>query len=159
MATLSFPVNPIDLGAAPNDGTGDPLRTGGTKINSRLDNAEAHLLTHGARSYTLGVAINAYQPISFQGGVGVLADASLGRECHGFHVSASAGGGATGLYVSEGTLRGLTGLAPGAAYYIGTLGTLVVSPTTGIPGYFVQFIGVARSANDIDLQIRPAIYV
>ena len=38
---MAVTTNPIDVGAAPNDGTGDPARTGGQTVNTNFSNIDA----------------------------------------------------------------------------------------------------------------------
>jgi hypothetical protein len=78
---------------------------------------------------------------------GKLADASTPVAAIGFINAAVAAGGAVTIYFS-GIMGGLTGLTPGAVYYLSTAGGVTLtSPNT--PGQIAQPIGVAISATQI----------
>lgn len=82
-----------------------------------------------------------------------LADFSNGRDAHGF-VKAAFLTGATAIVYFEGPNDGLSGLTPGARYYLDTAGGATVTPkTTGIH----QFLGIAVDVNTINTDIDDCI--
>lgn len=59
--------------------------------------------------------------------------------------------GATGLFTSEGSISGLSGLTPGARYYMsGTAGAISVTP-----GTFPRVVGQARSTTELAIATNP----
>ncbi|MGH8443835.1 MAG: hypothetical protein ACREVL_01155 [Solimonas sp.] len=80
------------------------------------------------------------------------ADATAaGKEATGF-VLAGAASGANATVFFEGTNTQLSGLTPGARYYLDTTaGAVVDTPPTG-SGNVVQFIGTAVSATEISFE-------
>lgn len=82
-----------------------------------------------------------------------LADATNGRDAHGFVNAAFAQGAQATIYY-EGPNRNLTALNPGSRYYLNTSGGVTDTPrTTGIH----QFLGVASSATSINTDIDDGI--
>lgn len=78
------------------------------------------------------------------------ADATAeGKECHGFVQSAYTSGQTAIVYLPGNTITGLSGLTPGARYYLSTTpGTLTATPLTGT-GNVDQLVGVADSATTL----------
>jgi hypothetical protein len=85
------------------------------------------------------------------------ADASNGREAHGFVLVATVSPAAATMY-KEGTNAGLAGLTPGAPYYLSaaTAGGAVAVPPTAA-GQISQRLGEALSATEIDCNIQRKI--
>jgi len=82
-----------------------------------------------------------------------LADASNGRDAHGF-VKAAALTAANATVYFEGPNDDLTGLTPGARYYLDTAGSVVSTPrTTGLH----QFVGIAVDPNTINTDIDDCV--
>ena len=82
-----------------------------------------------------------------------LADASNGRDAHGF-VKAVALTAANATVYFEGPNDDLTGLTPGARQYLDTAGGVTAVPrTTGLH----QFLGIAISATEINTDIDDCI--
>jgi hypothetical protein len=82
-----------------------------------------------------------------------LADASNGRDAHGF-VKAPFNTAATATVYFEGPNDALTGLTPGARQYLNTAGKVTATPrTTGLH----QFLGVAVSPTAINTDIDDCI--
>lgn len=78
------------------------------------------------------------------------ADASNGREAHGFVLSAVANAASATVYF-EGTITGLTGLTVGAPMFLGTGGAATATaPSTAT--YISQRVGVATSATEISFE-------
>ena len=85
------------------------------------------------------------------------ADASNGRRAVGFVLSAVTSPNNATVYL-DGTITGLTGLTPGAAYYLSgaTAGAATATaPTTS--GYISQEIGIALSATEINFEEQQPI--
>ena len=78
---------------------------------------------------------------------------SPGKTADGF-VIAAVSSGATGTAYFEGTNTQLTGLTPGAAYYLSTTAGGVTTTPPSTSGQVVQFIGKALS--DTELSFEPA---
>ncbi len=86
------------------------------------------------------------------------ADATAtGKECIGF-VLAGVASGANATVYFEGTINGLTGLTPGARYYVSasTPGVLTATPPT-TAGNVVQYVGTAISATELSFEPDDAI--
>lgn len=63
--------------------------------------------------------------------------------------------GETGLFISEGVVTGLSGLTPGAAYYLsGTAGQL-----SATPGVFTRRVGQARTTTELAFASNPPVLV
>lgn len=59
--------------------------------------------------------------------------------------------GNTGLFVSEGVVTGLSGLTPGAAYYLsGTAGAIATTP-----GTYRRYVGQARTTTELAIATNP----
>jgi hypothetical protein len=85
------------------------------------------------------------------------ADASNGRRAHGFVLTGVTSPNNATVYL-DGTITGLTGLTPGAAYYLSgsTAGAATATaPTTS--GYISQEIGIALSATEINFEEQQPI--
>jgi hypothetical protein len=82
--------------------------------------------------------------------------ASGGKKVSGFVLSAVASGGTAAVY-RTGLNTAVTGLTPGADYYLGiSPGTLTMTaPSTS--GQTQQYVGVAISATSIDVEPAPFI--
>lgn len=78
------------------------------------------------------------------------ADASNGREAHGFVLSAF-GSGASALVYFEASITGLTGLTPGAKLYLGTSGAMTPTPPTTAT-HISQRVGTAISATEASFE-------
>lgn len=86
------------------------------------------------------------------------ADATTtGKECIGF-VLAGAASGANATVYFEGTISGLSGLIPGARYYVSaaTPGTVTNTPPSAA-GNVVQYVGTAISATELSFEPDDAI--
>jgi hypothetical protein len=85
------------------------------------------------------------------------ADASNGRRAIGFVITNSTSPNNATVYL-DGTITGLTGLTPGAAYYLSgsTAGAATATaPTTAT--YISQEIGIALSATEINFEEQQPI--
>jgi hypothetical protein len=80
------------------------------------------------------------------------ADASNGRRAHGFVLAATTSPANATVYL-DGTITGLTGLTPGAAYYLSgaTAGAVTATaPTTA--SYISQEVGIALSSTELNFE-------
>lgn len=104
-----------------------------------------------SEALTAGNLVNMY---SNAGTVNVRkADNSNSRPAHGFVLAGVASGASATVYDLDGVLSGLSGLTPGADYYLGTAGAVItpaVDATTAATGTIDQRIGVALSATELD---------
>ncbi|TLX54857.1 hypothetical protein DN824_20455 [Stutzerimonas nosocomialis] len=82
-----------------------------------------------------------------------LADNSNGRRADGFVIEAVAEAGAATVYPLDGVNSALTGLTPGARYYLGTAGGVTDTPlveTDPLNANKVsQYVGTAKSATEL----------
>ncbi len=82
-----------------------------------------------------------------------LADNSNSRPAHGFVLTAVASAAAGTVYPLDALNTAITGLTPGADYYLGTAGGVVtpaLDPTTSATGLIDQKLGIAYSATELD---------
>lgn len=148
----------INIGAAPNDHTGDDLRTGGDKINDNF----TELYGDRAIDLTASVAFagGEFCNIHSSGGAAKIrkADATDDTKPVSGFVPAGILSGAVGTMVAPGTrLTGLAGLTPGATYYLdASPGAITVTPPSGA-GNLVQEVGVALSATDLLFNPKPGV--
>lgn len=84
--------------------------------------------------------------------------AAAGKAIHGFLLD-SVASAATGDVYFEGEITGLSGLTPGAAYFLS--GSTPGAPTTVVAttaGHILQYVGVALDATSIEFEVdRPII--
>jgi hypothetical protein len=139
----------IDIGSAPDDGTGDTLRDGGDKINDNFTEL------YGDRAIPMATSE------AFAGGEFANIHASSGakirkanaaddtKPVNGFVPAAIANPG-SGTMIAPGTrLAGLSGLTPGATYYLDTIAGAITDTPPAAAGNFVQEVGVAVSATEL----------
>jgi hypothetical protein len=82
---------------------------------------------------------------------------STGKPAVGF-ASAAIASGSSGTITYAGIITGLTGLTPGAPYFLGTAGALVLAaalPTAA--GTVIQAVGIALSATTLQFNAQPQI--
>ena len=85
------------------------------------------------------------------------ADASNGRRAVGFVLSAVTSPNNATVYL-DGTITGLTGLTPGAAYYLsGSSAGAATATAPSTSGYISQEIGIALSATEINFEEQQPI--
>lgn len=86
-----------------------------------------------------------------------LADNSNSRPAHGF-VKDAVANAATGTVYFEGANDDLTGLTPGARYYLATAGGVTSTPPTFAGGAAIhQFLGTAISPTEINTDIEDCV--
>ena len=80
------------------------------------------------------------------------ADATVaGKEANGFVLAAFTAGQAASVY-SDGTITGLTGLTPGARYYLSmTPGQITTAPPSAA-GNVVQYLGTTHTATSLPFE-------
>lgn len=83
------------------------------------------------------------------------ADASNDRPAHGF-VKASTTSGATAIIYFEGPNTDLSGLTPGARYYLSTGGAATATVPVSPGSLILQFLGIAVSTASINTDIDDA---
>lgn len=81
--------------------------------------------------------------------------ANGGKKAAGFALAGAASGASVSVYRS-GMNTALTGLSPGADYYLSTAGGVTTTPTT-TSGTTSQYIGTAISATVLDVQVQQPI--
>jgi len=82
-----------------------------------------------------------------------LADNSNSRPAHGF-VKDAVANAAVGTVYFEGANDDLTGLTPGARYYLGTAGGVTITPPAFPAATIHQLLGSAISATEINTDIE-----
>lgn len=87
------------------------------------------------------------------------ADATAaGKEAVGFVLAATTSP-ANALVYFEGSITGLSGLTPGARYYLDTTAGAVTATPPSASGNVLQYIGRAVSASEISLELDDAIVI
>lgn len=81
-----------------------------------------------------------------------LADNSNDRPAHGF-VKAAVVSGNNGTVYFEGPNDALSGLTPGARYYLGVSGAATATPPASPAAQISQFVGIAISTTEINTDI------
>lgn len=84
------------------------------------------------------------------------ADASNGRPAHGF-VTASVTLGNPATVYKEGTITGMSGLTPGARYFLSVTAGLATATAPTVVGQLWQPVGDAVSTTELDFEREPAI--
>jgi hypothetical protein len=85
------------------------------------------------------------------------ADASNGRRAHGFVLTGTTSPNNATVYL-DGTITGLTGLTPGAAYYLsGSSAGAATATAPSTAGYISQEIGIALSDTEINFEEQQPI--
>lgn len=89
-----------------------------------------------------------------------LADNSNGREADGYVLTGASSGNAT-VYPLDGVNSSLSGLTPGAKYYLGTAGGVTATPldetSAGNANKVSQYLGKAKSATELITTDDPAV--
>jgi len=107
---------------------------------------------------TEAIAAGAWVNIWVNGGVTSVRNAdssATGKTANGFVLAAVASGG-TALVYFTGLNTGLSGLTPGALYFLGSVGASVTAPPTAV-GSVTQQVGVATNATTIQCNIQQQI--
>lgn len=132
-------------------------------LNSAGQIDASMLPTTGTKSIEVGEAVSAgdFVEIYDDGGTTKIrpADNSNGREANGYVKDAGAVAASVNVFFDGGNTS-LSGLTPGARYYLGTAGDVTDTPLdpaseTGIH----QFLGVASSSTELCVQIEDCISI
>lgn len=132
-------------------------------LNSAGQIDASMLPTTGTKSIEVGEAVSAgdFVEIYDDGGTTKIrpADNSNGREANGYVLDSAAVAANVNVFF-DGANSGLSGLTPGARYYLSTSGDVTSTPLdpatqTGIH----QFLGVASSATELCVQIEDCISI
>jgi hypothetical protein len=83
---------------------------------------------------------------------------TAGKECTGFVLAAVTSGANATVYF-EGTITGLTGLTPGARYYLATTPGGVTATPLAATGNVDQLVGVAISTTSISFEPGEPVYL
>lgn len=146
------------FGLAVSAGAADAGKLVATDTSGKLD---LSLMPVGIGANTIiataSEAIGAGKFINFYsnaGSIGVrLADNSNGRQADGYVKDAVANAAAATVYPLDTTNTSLTGLTPGARYWLGTAGGVIAtaldSTDTDNNGKICQELGVAKSATEL----------
>jgi hypothetical protein len=82
---------------------------------------------------------------------------AVGSEANGF-VLANVGNGGTATVYAGGLITGLTGITPGANYFLGTAGSFTTTPPSNA-GNIVQFIGKGYNTTTIEFNPQQPVTV
>ena len=146
------------FGLAVSAGAADAGKIVATGSDGRLDTS---LMPTGIGANTIiclaSEAIGAGKFVNFHGNAGAmnvrLADNSNARQADGYLKDAVAIAGQATVYPLDTTNTALTGLAPGARYWLGTAGGVIAVPLdsadTANNGKICQELGVAKSATEL----------
>ncbi len=106
---------------------------------------------------TASEALSAGDFVNFHDDGGIfsvrLADNSNGRQADGYVTASVSLAGAATVYPLDGINSNLSGLTPGARYYLGTAGGVIATPLietdAGNVGSISQYLGYAKSATEL----------
>lgn len=104
---------------------------------------------HATEALSIG-PVNIYNNAGAEAVRGADATAE-GKEANGF-VNAAVASGANATVFFEGRITGLSGLTPGARYYLGTTAGTVDATAPSAAGSVVQYIGTAVSSSTLDFE-------
>lgn len=133
-----------------------PLDASGASLALDLDEVSGLVVFNGTLAanthiYTAGATLSGGKVVATSSGNVIYADSATTTA--GTVVGMTRGAianGAAGEIITAGRLTGLSGLTPGAVYWIGTAGAITsIAPTTGL----VQQMGVALDATTFVLEI------
>jgi hypothetical protein len=104
---------------------------------------------------TAGEALSAGDFVYINGtGNAVKADATaIGKKAHGYVLAAVANAASATIYFDESN-NGLTGLTPGATYYLSATAGAATTTAPTTSGQIVQTLGVATSATSLHVNIE-----
>ena len=141
-------------------GAGDANKIIETNGSGKLDTTFLPAgVGNDSKSMTTGEALSAGNLVYISGtGTVLKADANAVAKAALGYVTASAASGAAVTVFFEGTISGLTGLTPGAAYFLSdtiTGGVTLTIPTAA--GDIVQVVGYAVSATELTFEPQAPI--
>lgn len=139
----------IDIGAAPNDHSGDTLRDGGGKINDNF----TELYGDRGATMTASEALVAGNFVNIHASSGAKIRKANATDdtkpVHGFVPSAILSAAAGSMIGPGRVIPGLSGLTPGATYYLDTTGGAITDTPPSASGNLVQEVGLAVSATEL----------
>lgn len=110
-----------------------------------------------SRTMVASEALSAGDLVNFFNNGGTInmrkADADVGREAHGFVLSAVAALASGTVYPEEAVITGLAGMTPGATQFLATAAGARVEVCPAGAGVLAQIVGVALSATE--MMFRP----
>jgi hypothetical protein len=139
----------INTGASANDGTGDPLRTAWIKANGNFD--ELYAESEDALEASEDIAAADFVSIHASSGAKIRkAGATDGaRPVDGYCPAAIASAASGTVKMPGRVISGLSGLTPGATYYLSTTPGLITVTAPSGSGNLVQQVGKALSATEL----------
>jgi hypothetical protein len=147
----------INIGAAPDDGTGDDLRSGGQKIDDNF----TELYGDRARTETASEAIGdgCFLNYHSSGGAKVRkANATDNtKPCRAYAPAAIANGDPGAVQLPGSVIAGLAGLTPGADYFLDTAAGAITLAAPSGAGNLVQLVGFAVSATELFFNPQPGV--
>lgn len=158
VATNTSGVIDDSLMGAATSGSNVVLKTG---VDGRVDNSVLPVgIGADVTNATANETLSANDLVNFASDGGVRkADASNGRFAQGF-VKSAVSSGATAAVYKEGAISGLSGLTPGARYFLSATvpgGISATAPTT--VGHLWQPVGDAVSATELDFEKQPHVTI
>lgn len=141
-------------------GAGDANKIIETNASGKLDSTFLPAgVGNDSKSMTAGESLSAGNLVYISGtGTVLKADANAVAKAAVGYVTSSAANGAAVTVFFEGTISGLTGLTPGATYFLSdtaTGGVTLTIPTSA--GDIVQVVGYAVSATEITFEPQAPI--
>lgn len=90
-----------------------------------------------------------------------LADGGSDKPAHGFVLAGSTSPAAASVYIGKGKNNQLTGLTPGARYFLSTAtpGAAVAVAPTYVSGDICQIVGFAHSATELIFEYDDPVYI
>lgn len=144
----------IDIGAAANDGTGDPARTAFDKINQNFTELYDGFGATIKLRYTQAThGFTGFNPVYRSGGLWVAADAAAAASSLAF-VAEEVDANTLDVYIS-GAITGLTGLTDGEVTYLAVGGGFTTTAPSGA-GEYIKPFWVADSTTTGILLAGPA---
>lgn len=136
----------LSLGTTDDDGTGDSLKTGGDKINDNFDELYGATLT-ASEDIAAGDFVNIHDS---SGAKVRKADATDDTRPVDGYAPAAILTAASGAVVCPGKrITGLSGLTPGADYWLSETAGAITATAPSSSGNRVQFVGKAVSATEL----------
>lgn len=136
----------IGLGTVDDDGTGDTAKAGGDKINDNFDELYGATLT-ASEAISAGHFVNIHASSGAKVRKANATDDT--KPCDGYAPAAISNGASGEVYCPGKRITGLSGLTPGAVYYLDTTGGQITATAPSGAGNLVQRVGVAVSATEL----------
>ncbi len=140
-------------GTATSAGAGDAGKIPQLDSGGRLDSTLMPVgIGADTASITASEALSAGDVVNIHAGGVRKADASNGRQVHGFVIAAVASSAQATVYF-EGRITGLTGLTVGNPMYLGVSGALTATPPTTAT-HISQRVGTAITATEVSFEAQ-----